>query len=320
MLSEYGGCLPLEKIYKSNIPFRDLNKVEMNSGRSCILTALRMMGIETIYIPHYLCPTVYEFLNSSKIMVKEYHIDNNFLPIEVKLKSDEMILWTNYYGCMHDEILEVVLEKYNHNQLIIDNTQAFFEEPVLDSWNVYSCRKFIGVPEGAYLVSNIIDDGIMEYEYSTCSWEYLEGASVFGSNHAYKKYNENEKQFVLPKRMSVLVSEYLKSIDYELLQKKRNENFEILHRYLGNYNELDVDFSSKTSICYPFLYCNNMNLRKILLDNNIYTPIWWKKVAGSGLSNDFELYLSKNLIPIPMDQRYTPNDIKELSVFIRGLL
>ena len=36
--------------------------------------------------------------------------------------------------------------------LIIDNTQAFYEPPRKGAYNVYSCRKFFGVSDGAYLI------------------------------------------------------------------------------------------------------------------------------------------------------------------------
>lgn len=38
-----------------------------------------------------------------------------------------------------------------------------------DSYNVYSCRKFVGVPDGAYLVHTGLTDGI--YPADT-SWQH----------------------------------------------------------------------------------------------------------------------------------------------------
>ena len=37
--------------------------------------------------------------------------------------------------------------------MIFDNTQAFFSAPRMDadSYNVYSCRKFVGVPDARTL-------------------------------------------------------------------------------------------------------------------------------------------------------------------------
>lgn len=40
--------------------------------------------------------------------------------------------------------------------IILDNTQSFFQKPISGIDTIYSCRKYFGVPDGAYLSTNIL--------------------------------------------------------------------------------------------------------------------------------------------------------------------
>ena len=70
------------------------------------------------------------------------------------LNEKDCVLIVNYFGLM-DKNIQKFIESYNNINIIIDNTQAFFSNPVWKDkvYNVYSCRKFIGVPDGGYLIS-----------------------------------------------------------------------------------------------------------------------------------------------------------------------
>lgn len=305
-MQEFGGCLPLELLPTLNDPFAGISKWEFNSGRSCIYAALNSRKAEKIYLPFYLCPTVKSFLSERGVEIEEYHLDQQFLPKGITLGSNEMLLWVNYYGCMKESIIDQLTTQFDE-RLIIDNTQAFFCKPRLNAWNIYACRKFIGVPEGAYLVH----EGLVQEHWGNypVAWEYLQKASNSSSNEAYKDYQKAENQFAFGlQNMSLLTRQYLNAIDYAEIQNRRLENFLVLHAVLRKYNEYTdkIDFTSKTAYMYPFLNCKNEIIRKELLTKKIYTPTWWKHMLDQPEITIAEKYLVKNLIPIPIDQRYTP--------------
>lgn len=307
--TEFGGCLPLEEIENKNNPYINMPRIEMNSARSCILEALRLNNIDTIWIPAYMCPTVKDFLVKYGILVKEYHIDDDYMPIDVKLQSDEMIMWTNYYGCMFSSTINKMLEFFEKDKIIFDNSQAFFTSPVLDAWNVYSCRKFVGIPEGAYLIHDKLEIN-SSYPNINNTWDYLEVARVCGSNSAYKDYLLDNEKFSESMGMSYLTREYLKAVDFERIALIRKQNFNRMHEILGKYNELVVDYNDKSPIAYPFLFKNNSNIRRELLSMSIFTPVWWKRILVDDSSTEYERYLANNLIPLPIDQRYRIEDIE----------
>ena len=84
--------------------------------------------------------------------VERYPLDARRLPVCPALGDGEWLLYVNYFGIASDDLLVEVKRRWP--RVIFDNTQAFFSAPRMDadSYNVYSCRKFVGVPDGAYLV------------------------------------------------------------------------------------------------------------------------------------------------------------------------
>lgn len=323
MSKEYGGCLPLEQIIESKNPLLKYSNQTFNSGRSAILGAVRDYKARKLWIPYYLCPTVKEFLLKHGVQVEEYYLTKDYLPLVEEIPRCEMVLWTNWYGCMKEVTIKIVKERYK-NQLIIDNAQALFYEPeILNSscYYVYSCRKFLGVPEGAYLIQKDISKRKEKHRDSTENkWRYLENTMETGSNSQYKYYQENEERMKNDfSDMSNLVKEYLKAISWEKVMKRRKANFDFLHQNLKEKNILDVNFDSDTAFMYPFMV-KNEKLRGYLLEKRIFVPRWWRHLLVSENEEKYEYEWSRYIIPIPIDQRYDEKDMSYISKLILDYL
>lgn len=149
------------------------------------------------------------------------------------------------------------------------------------------------------------------------SWAYLEIAAKLGSNAAYEEYLKTV--LVEYRGMGVLTHEYLNAIDYDYVQESRTNNLRMMNYELGLHNELEIN-ENMAGMCYPFLRAGNKMLREHLLERRVYTPTWWKCVLESDSTNEFEKYLATNLIPLPIDQRYSTEQVADLAKMVKGLL
>ena len=76
---------------------------------------------------------------------------------------------------------------------------------------------------------------------------------------------------------------------------------------------------------YPFFIKEAEELRTLLISNNIYVPILWPNVINDCPCDSIEYMYANNIIPLPIDQRYSKNDMdiifKIIKVFFeeRGL-
>lgn len=315
---EYGGCLPLEKTSTGNNPYLNYDKEELNCGRAGIYISMLLYGADTLWVPYYLCPTVGEYLKVRGIRVKNYNIDENYLPLILGLHANEMILWADYYGCMFKNIRNTVIERYGE-QLILDCTQALFSMPEDERvYYVYSIRKFIGVPEGGYLIKHgiKIDKFIVGRFSNRYDWIYLENCIRDGSDAVYQGYQKNEERMKLEESyMEERTHAYLNRVDWECIKEKRKQNFVILHKQLKGINRLNIDFETENPFMYP-LYVKSDILRFYLISNNIYVPQWWKSVLENRDTLKHEKDLARYVVPLPIDQRYNESDMRYIAKIV----
>ena len=317
-MKEYGGFLPIELQEKQE--YYNLSRgsiLRTNSGRTAIICAIKNEKFDMVWVPIYTCHSVIDALLMNKIKFSYYHINADFMPEAVEVKDNDLIIWTNYYGIQSERVIELLRQKYKH--ILFDNTQAFFASPDMEQYNVYSCRKFFGVSDGAYLLHKGIRDFDLKKSESAQAAQYLLGSLESGTNLQYRNYLLDEKKIEQEtgSRMSKLTLQILKTIDYESVEKKRIQNFEYLNSKLENMNEFKIEINEKiVPMVYPLLICDT-HIRDYLIRNRIYVSQWWKWITDEALGNEFETLLSEYLLPIPIDQRYGINDMKAIVKIIK---
>ena len=107
-------------------------------------------------------------------MLKDLEVDD----------KDAYVYVVNYYGILKDEVLVQLSKKY---RIIIDNAQAFFRKPILGIDTIYTCRKFFGVSDGAYLSTDTYMDKELSTDQSYDRMEYLFGRIDTCASDFYKK-------------------------------------------------------------------------------------------------------------------------------------
>lgn len=328
---EYGGYLPLElekrQEYYVTTDYYEVRRY--NSGRAAIYQAVVDSGATRVWLPVYLCDTVLNFLARKNVRVELYNIDKSFLPSVAEVDNrihfcdGDIVVWTTYYGINTKESVHTVLKRYPN--LIIDNTQSFFLPPQEGAYNIYSCRKFFGVPDGSYLIKGKFhkEDKKLSASNSEGTCRYLIDSIETSTNGAYRESIDNESRITAEDvmAMSKFTSRVMESVDYEKNIKIRLENYKVYAELLGNINELNssdsinIEAPNYAPMVYPLLLKNN-ELRRKLVSNSIYVPQWWKKVQEDDLSNQWERYISEYLLPLPIDQRYDKEDMKYIANFI----
>ena len=228
-----------------------------------------------------------------------------------KIKGNEGFLYTNYFG-LKDSFISKLSE--NCNNLIIDNSQAFYALPKPGIPTFYSCRKFFGVPDGAYLYLDASDIGEYPVDVSLDRFMHLLKRIGYDPETGYRDFKNNDQNFIGQPimLMSKLTQRLLESIDYETVAKLRKINFNYLHKSLGSMNNLELGYAeSFTPLGYPFL-SENEGLRSYLLQNKIYVAQYWSNVLEWGESGAIEKEFSIKILSLPIDQRYLENHMQNI--------
>jgi hypothetical protein len=313
-MKEYGGFLALE-LSKGNEYYNayESNLLRLNSGRAALYCALSQNKPKKIYMPYYMCKSVYAIPEQLNIPVEYYYINEQLMPYNIQPKENEALYWANYFGIAPKSTINQINKLYKF--LFIDNAHAFFSPPINNAYNIYSCRKFFGVPDGAYLIGNHV-----KYQELAKNISYNRSAFLFkcldlGTNAAYEDYKENEEYLNTNMyAMSNSTKRILESVNYQDIIKIRNENFKTLHEQLGKLNTLIISDVPNAPVCYPLLI--ETDIRSYLVEQSVYVSTWWKHISETAPTNTYDYILAKYLVPLPIDQRYDKSDMLYISDLI----
>lgn len=294
----------------------------LNTGRAAIWHAFRLTGAKAIWIPYYQCETVREFLVKKGALIKYYHQDINFNPIDLWPQSDEAVLLVNYFGIMSQDRMRILSNSYPH--VIIDNCQAFFSKPIEGVFSVYSARKFIGVADGAYVIGEDAESFVDEYPlcYSSDTAEFLLKRIEYGcEGKGYEARTLNEKRVDSEDimKMSGLTYAILDAADYEHIIGKRRENFSIACDFFADLNLIDPSryYDGNTvAMVYPLLIEDDELLFRLLKAKH-FQGHWWNYITQELPAETFEYWISRYMIPITIDQRYGIQELEYLYNIIK---
>ena len=311
-----GGYFSLE------LPQREVyhkHAIRLNTGRNCLEYILRVRGYKKVYVPYYTCEAVMEPINKLGIPYEFYHIDVHFeIRDRFTLKEGEALLYTNYFG-LKQRYVEQLAEKIG-SRLIVDNTQAFYAKPIPGIDTFYTCRKFFGVPDGAYLYCDKELDEKIEQDYSYDRVAHLVKRIDLSAEDGFKDFRrvddglDNQPM----RKMSKLTQRLMQGIDYEAAAQRRKANFLMLHETLGKENNLELTLEDDTvPMVYPYLVSVD-GLREKLIENKIFVARYWPNVLEWAKPNDIDYLLAFQMQPLPIDQRYSEVELSRIIKIVRA--
>ena len=308
VMEAIGGYFSLE------LPLREeyhKGALRLNTGRNCLEYILRSRKYKKVYLPYYTCEVILEPFKKTGTEYEYYHINFELeLLNDISLGKDEALLYTNYYG-LKQAYVEHLANRYG-SQLIVDNTQAFYAKPFEGIDTFYTCRKFFGVPDGAYLYTDKLLDVEFERDKSYDRMAHLMKRIDLSAEEGYKDFRRADdgldNQPIL--RMSKLTERLMQSIDYDVIAKKRRANFMQLHNALCDSNHLNLPLEDDVvPMVYPYMVAKE-GLRDKLIANKIFVARYWPNVLDWTEKGSVEYLLTEQMLPLPIDQRYDEEDMK----------
>ena len=305
-----GGYFELELPQRSEYHSGALS---LNTGRNCLEYILRARGYRRVYLPYYSCEVLLEPFNKLGVEYTFYHINERLeLDEDIQLQDGEALLCINYFGLKEDHV-ERLAAKYGQ-QLIVDNTQAFYAQPLEGIDTFYSCRKYFGVADGAYLYCDKSIGLELEQDQSWDKMTHLLKRIDISSEAAYKEFSQHEEQLKGSpiKTMSALTHRIMASIDYQQASQRRRDNYQILDGALKAKNRISLPLAdSAVPMVYPFL-TDDKDLRKRLIDNKVFVAQYWPNVLDWCKADSKAYQLTQCLLPLPIDQRYGTEDMNRI--------
>lgn len=291
--------------------------IRLNSGRNAFEYILRAREYKKVYLPYFTCDVMLEPILKLKLKYEFYHINEQLEPIFDfnKIGEDETFLYTNYFGIKSLEVTKISKTCPN---LIIDNSQAFFEKPLAGIDTFYSPRKFLGVPDGSYLYTDKYLQIELVRDKSFTRFSHLIKRIEEGAEIAYGDFKANDESIKGQsiKLMSSLTQALLCNVDYNNVIEVRKRNFLFINENLKNINKLKLpDLLDFVPMVFPF-WTDKVALRNLLIQNKIFIAQYWPNVL-KWLNNDtIEYNLVTNVVHLPLDQRCHFNELEKIMKLI----
>ena len=315
-----GGVMGLEFPVVENFPFTESRScIFVNSGRAALQLLLqnREERPQRVLVPRFVCDTVLQPMKRLSIPVERYHCNDQLRPeLPEDLREDDVLLLVNYFGFTGRAVEEAA--RQHHGTSIVDATTALFSQTQLPCF--YSPRKFCGLADGGVacdsrdfsIYPNDTDSSAVK---SLFLLERLETGFSLASHLCELAEQDLNTE---PRAMSPVTRSLIDAYDFDTIRRRRLENSAALHRLLGGINRLELPEHAPTApMCYP-LASGIPDLRDSLIDAGIAVPLYWPEVIKATTAESVENRLARTLLPLPLDQRYTPEDMEWLANLVLG--
>ncbi|MBR4673564.1 MAG: hypothetical protein IKP00_03790 [Victivallales bacterium] len=312
-MREIGGYIELDTY---RLPMLHESAIALNCGRNALAYLLKARKIKRLWIPKFICDSVTGVCGREGVPYTFYSVGVDFLPSqEIRLGEDDWFYFVNYYSQFDNGKIAEYVAKYK--RIIVDHAQSYFQLPLPGIDTLYTCRKYFGVADGAILYTDAKLDVDFPRDESFERMHFLLGRFERTASEFYSEYAANNDLFATEpiKRMSKLTENLLHGIDYEQTKAVREQNYLYLHRCLKDINGLKLCERPGTFM-YPLLLENGAEVRKNLLQKKIYIPTLWPDVLEWCGENETEYQMAKNILPLPIDQRY---GVEEMSYLVEEI-
>lgn len=318
MEKEIGGYIEFDSWKKSSL---HRGAIALNSGRNCLLYLVKARKIEKLLLPDYMCDSVADMCKANGISFRLYRIGADFLPsYDFVVGKDEYLYIVDYFGQLSDEnIIDANVRA--EGRLVVDECQSLFREPLLGIDTLYSARKFLGITDGAYLYTDCRLDVDLPTSSSFDHLNFLFGRLESNANRFYDEYKTNNDRFASEplRKMSKTTKAMIGAVDLERIKRRRIKNYRYVDEKIGKFNQISLREPVDAPFAYPLYFDNGPAVRKALISKSIYVPTLWPNVLEDERCGSVARDYSKNILPIPIDQRYGYRNMNRVIEAIQDL-
>jgi hypothetical protein len=252
----------------------------------------------------------------------------------------DLVLAVNLFGVRQRKCWQDWLSKHNEIILIEDHSHDPFSSWAQQSnahYAIASLRKTLPIPNGGIIWSpqNIKLPKASSESPASCKKltamllkrAYISGANI--SKDIYRRLeieSEEELDCETNYAASTFTSNILNCLNIKEFRRKREKNVKQFLAWISitNHPNWTPLFTSWPDGSVPFnsiIVCkdpeNREALRNYLISQNIFPPIHWPQTPENSSNDPLAIDLSKRILTIPTDQRYSLDDISRVAAKFR---
>lgn len=323
----------LDCFLNKNIP----NISYFSSGRDAIYQLCSKFTNKKIWLPDFLCKSIYEPIRKLDLKIDFYNI-NDFLNIDIKqlnLNSNDVFFSICYFGKYNKDLYKFLLSKdliiVSDITHIIYNSEALNNIVKISDYTICSLRKIAPLPDGAFVGSK---NNYIEPKNKTRNiFSSLRLGALISRGYSKNINYSNDENFEVLKKaekildnsidygyaISFVSKELFKTVDILKNKNKTIKNHILLFNRLNVLKDIYIPITQTSYSQYFPIIFHSVKIRDIirkeLFKNKIFCPIHWDT---SFIINGNKIY--EKMFSIPCDYRYSSEDMEYIIGIIKDAL
>lgn len=309
------------------------------SGRTAIDLIIQDIAhtrlVRKVYMPAWGCDSMIAPFLAHNIEIKLYDIRHTKNTGHTGLIADtdcsvdtDIFYVTNYFGYGNTIDIDIIRQFKTKGAIILyDRTHSFLMENdpylALADYSFASIRKWMDVVAGA-VVNGVKDCQLKPYPHLACKEQamrmkkaFIEGDTNIDKQtflNLYGKFGHHLVEDYQNYKMDDLSYALYKTEDFAVMRRNRRENAKYLHEHLKGVRFIGELIDKAVPLFVPVFFNTTEqrdDVRKKLIENQIYCPIHWPKSAI--IPTDFEVNkIYDTELSLICDQRYDLTDMQRI--------
>lgn len=304
------------------------------NARSAFYYLARALRPRRVWLPSYLCQSVVEGFRAGGALVAFFSVDEQLRVNDDgwlrEVAARDLVVRTHYFGFENDDAVFLAAGRLGA-RLVDDAAQALLTGGLgaTAEFVVFSPRKFVGVPDGGYLVQ--MGSGAMKEPKLTeppAAWWRTSLAAVlrrrdFETGAADRSWHElfqaaEREAPIGPFAMSSLSRILLESgIDYSDVRGRRRANYRMLLHAFADVAVFPSLPPNVVPLGFPIRLPDRDHTRLGLFKRAIFPAVHWPVPADVPAAHAASRALAAQILTLPCDQRYDATDMTRLIDAVR---
>jgi len=308
---------------------------KFGNARAALVTLINAIGPRRIWLPAYFCPEVSSAVATAAAEcaaeVHNYGLTDKLEPdvgsLRTELAAGDMVVVVDYFGWLPSRAFRNWTRERPDVVWVEDRAQALWAaDPPWAPWCIYSPRKLLGVPNGGILLGGevvlSIATGSKLRNLTVALPEMMryEDHSEEENDRWYAAYREREQGFAhCSGSISPLTEALLKRIPIAPLASARQANYRYLLDRLRPLAPWPRDAEDIAPFGLAIAVEDSQNFARQLAAERLFCARHWPDIDVDAKRFPFEHALSRQLLTLPCDHRYTPEQLARLADAIERL-
>ncbi len=285
-------------------------------------------------LPSYLCKSIKQPFKELELNTRYYGHQPGLKPVIESRIKDTLMYIIDYFGVemiSNDEILELT----ENNIVILDITHSLFDEKRLrlkheNLYSIASLRKSFPIPDGSIVHHaspdfETIEDAPEGYEKML---EAMFQKKYYVSNHyankglkrhfltLYRDYEDlKDNNTIKLERLPEISRHIMKHIAIDPIVCKRKSNLQYIYDNIDRKQILFELDQIRSPFCVPLVFDTEQErerCKRKLIGNDVFPPVHWELPDDVPRSFAYEHRLSRRILSIPIDQRYSEEQLSTI--------